>query len=391
MSEAVSHANPSAPATGWLIAPGCDAFWLLSGLWLPLLVVALPEAAWDPIYLGAVLLLWLSHRFASAWVFWLTPEYQPARTRHGSALGLKTLLLLFLTLAWMLIPPSLLPLLPRLGLLVLIDFTLALHHFAAQHFGVLRLYASHSPTPPPSSPKRQADWWFCLGLSVFLVAFAEFLHGVSRLQEQWLNLPIPGVPHSELWLQGGMLLACLWTALHWRHHQHGSLPQQAYLLSIGGLGASAFALPPEQFLAVWTMQHWMVSVGLKSALGNRSASTSGRGHLQQLPALRRGVLWALLTLPLVPLLEFDAVPEAERLTEGWWPWLEQSMTNHYGLMGVVALGFASGWAHYLHDRAAFRMSDPVTRNCLNDLLTPKDQECPLKRNSPWKASVKRRS
>ncbi len=362
-----SHAvaSSSSLSSPWLFTPAWDAFWFHGGLWLPVLVVWLPDSLWSPLYLFLVLTLWLAHRFASAWVFWTTDEFQAVRKAHGPVLLLKTLGLFGGIGAWLLLPGLGVSTLERLAVLLLIDFGLILHHFAAQHFGMLRLYAAAESPPPP----RKQDWHFCLWISVVAVPLAELLQGASLLQDPELPLPVFLVPETLTPLLkglgaaaiGGLVLRAL------RQEPRGKSPRQAYLLGLGVLGGCGFLLPPEQFLAVWTLQHWMVSVGLKSALS--STPEAGKAH-----RWRTVLLLVLLTGPLVPFLEFDGLPGAPRATADWVPWLEALVQEHTWWMVLATCGFASGWAHYLHDRATFRLSDPLTRSSVQRLFQ-KEQQC----------------
>ncbi len=365
-SNAVTlSSSASSSSSPWLFTPSWDSFWFHGGLWLPVLVLLLPDAIWSPLYLFLVLTLWLAHRFASAWVFWTTEEFREVRAQQGRPLLLKSLALLGGIGLWLLFPAEGLSTTARLATLLLIDFGLILHHFAAQHFGMLRLYAASEPAPPP----RKQDWRLCLWIGVVAIPLAELLQGASLLQDPELPLPLIMVP--EAWTTvlkgvgvigvGGVIVRALL-----REPEVGT-PRQAYLLGLGSLGVSAFLLRPEQFLAVWTLQHWMVSVGLKAALS--SNPDTGRGH-----RWRKVAFLSLLTVPLVPLLEFDGLPGAPRATADWIPWLEALAQQHTWWMLLATFGFASGWAHYLHDRATFRMSDPVTRNSVRRLFQ-KEQQC----------------
>src|SRR5437899_1115631 len=154
-----------------------------------------------------------------------------------------------------------------------------------------------------------------------------------------------------------------------------SLPRVLYIIGIAVM--VGIALRPRSlflFLVVWTSQHWILAAGL--------ASQTPRAE----PAPRRGVIrgalhglnirpWAVLlflmvlSVLLLPLFEVEANRQAgtyygERIfgaiatglrTSSWVPML-------------VALGFATGFIHYLLDRSVFRMSDPQVRAAARGLL-----------------------
>ena len=154
-----------------------------------------------------------------------------------------------------------------------------------------------------------------------------------------------------------------------------SLPRVLYIIGIAVM--VGIALRPRSlflFVVVWTSQHWILATGL--------ASQTTRGE----PAPRRGrirgalhglnirpwavvVFLAVVSVLLLPLFEVEANREpgtyyGDRIfgaiatglrTSSWVPML-------------VALGFATGFIHYLLDRSVYRMSDPQVRLAARGLL-----------------------
>jgi hypothetical protein len=123
------------------------------------------------------------------------------------------------------------------------------------------------------------------------------------------------------------------------------------------------------------VQHWSAAMGLASlAASGGVGEPRSRGLRLLAPVNRRGwtVLLALAVVStlLFPVLEVQAVSDdyayADRLFgEAAW-WLRSSPF----VPALLALGFASGFIHYLLDRAAFRFSSPEVRQAARGLLRP---------------------
>ena len=116
-------------------------------------------------------------------------------------------------------------------------------------------------------------------------------------------------------------------------------------------------------------------MGLTSLAASGGAQTSGRTWQRLLaPVNRRG--WAVLlvlaaiSVLLLPVLEVEAVSDeyayADRIFGEVARWLRSSPF----VPALLALGFASGFIHYLLDRAAFRFSSPDVRQAARGLLQP---------------------
>jgi hypothetical protein len=141
----------------------------------------------------------------------------------------------------------------------------------------------------------------------------------------------------------------------------------------------AIALQPRSpflFLVIWSSQHWIVASGLVSRVP-RLEPPPARGRIRHaLHALNsRG--WALVLLVmlasvlLLPLFEVEANwPDSgfyygDRIFGQFAAGLRTSAL----LPALLALGFASGFVHYLLDRSVFRLSDPQVRAAARGLLT----------------------
>ena len=72
-------------------------------------------------------------------------------------------------------------------------------------------------------------------------------------------------------------------------------------------------------------------------------------------------IWALLTIVAVPFLEIDSVDVADGLGADWIPGWQTMLVESSWLTLCLGLAFASGFVHYLMDRAVYRFSDPMLR------------------------------
>src|SRR2546428_286091 len=156
--------------------------------------------------------------------------------------------------------------------------------------------------------------------------------------------------------------------------QRPSLPRVAYVLGVSAMVLFAFlARDPFLFIVLWSVQHWSAAMGLASLAASGGVQAPG-AHWQRLlaPINRRG--WAVLLVLaiastlLLPVMEVQAVSDeyasADRIFGDAARWLRSSPFA----AALLALGFATGFIHYLLDRAAFRFSSPDVRRAARGLL-----------------------
>ncbi len=365
-----SENPPARRATSWVQGPGWDGFWMHSALWLVPLIVLLDQAVWSGLYLLALFGVWIAHRVASAWLVFGTAAYAPLRQRDGVRLRNTLLGIVVAVGSVMFLAERGLPISQGEALLglLLLDFALSLHHYAKQHYGLLQLYRTPDPTGNPDHGRR--DQQFCFFV-VGAVAFAEILHGTSFLQDAgvldsgFLGEGVGTVAGLGMFVVGGGTL--------WRLHKDRSrtLPNRLYLGGFGLLAASAFVVDPILFLMAWTMQHWLANLGLVTALsardGNPSSSEMPLNH-KKLGATLAGLV--LVSVLLAPVLDIEGAVPVEGSPLSVLPELANWLLREPWLGLATVLALSSGFAHYYLDRVAFRMRDPLTRNCARALLNP---------------------
>ena len=372
----------------WIKSPTWDLLWVLNPLWLMPLVFLL---AWghgevrtspvDGLFFALVVPLWLGHRFSSAWLAYATPGYRPLLVSQRLRFVVAPLAIAASCFAVLLLPERVLPmpLAERVVWLAVLDFVLVSHHFAAQHFGLLSLYRMRAGrVSDPAS--RRLDRWYALVVGGGFVVLAEVLAGSVAFQERWIT-PRLGPDGSVLLVEalriGGIALVTILTALVIHAElssRRPSLPRAAYVVSVSAMVLVAFlARDPFLFLVVWSAQHWSAAMGLTSLAasgGDRAPVTGWRRMVE--PINRRGwavlVLLAVLSALLLPALEVEAVSDgyayADRIFGATAVWLRSSSL----VPALLALGFATGFSHYVLDRAAFRFSSPEVRQAARGLL-----------------------
>src|SRR5262249_3715349 len=128
------------------------------------------------------------------------------------------------------------------------------------------------------------------------------------------------------------------------------------------------------FLVIWTWQHWILATGVASQTPSaESAPTSGvvRRYLHRLNVRPWAVVLFLMLVSLVLLPIFEV--EANRETGTYYGdrifgSLAVQLRTSTWLPALLAIGFATGFIHYLLDRSVYRMSDPRVRAAASGLI-----------------------
>src|SRR4029453_470489 len=154
-----------------------------------------------------------------------------------------------------------------------------------------------------------------------------------------------------------------------------SLPRVLYIVGIAVM--VGLALRPRSlflFLVIWTSQHWILATGLGSQTPRAEPTpTSGvvRGVLHGLNIRPWAVVLFLMmvSVALFPLFEVEANQETgtyygDRIFGA----IATQLRTSSWVPARVALGFATGFIHYLLDRSVYRMSDPQVRAAASGLV-----------------------
>ena len=375
-------------SSAWVRGPLWDGFWMLSALWLAPIVLLLvhgysnPESSpLDLLYFGLTALFWIGHRLSSTYLAYCTEAYRPLLREQPIRFIVLPLFVTIGCFALFLPADSSLPWTreQRLIGLAIIDYACVTYHFAAQHFGALSLYRSRADRSACIQTRR-LDRFFALTAGGVLVFVADILAGAVAYQDQWVDRWFPAwIVSAENGIRGGatvalfaitaiMLVAELRTP-RW------SLPRILYIIGLAVM--VGLALRPRSlflFLVIWTSQHWILATGLASQTPSaESAPTTGvvRRYLHRLNARPWAVVVFLMLLSLVFLPIFEV--EANRETGTYYGdrifgSLAVQLRTSTWLPALIALGFATGFIHYLLDRSVYRMSDPQVRAAASGLI-----------------------
>jgi len=359
-----------------------NALWLLPvAWWLSRGDVDPEEGRLDLLYFGLTALFWLGHRVSSTYLAYCTEAYRPLlRTQPVRFLALPLLVTVgcfavFLPAddAWPWTREQ------RLVTLAIVDYVFVTYHFASQHYGALSLYRTRSERTT-CVHTRVIDRMFALGVGGVLVVLADILAGVVAYQDRWEGWVLPewlfeaqdGIRAGAMIVLGVATAAMLFVEIR---APRRSLPRLLYTVGLAGM--VVVALRPRSlflFLVLWTSQHWMLATGLASltpAAEPRPAAGAVRRLLHTVNVRPWAVL-ALLTGSSVMLLPFFEV-EANRQNGTYYGdrifgAIAAGLRTSSWVPALIALGFATGFVHYLLDRSVYRMSDPQVRTAARGLL-----------------------
>jgi len=351
---------------GWIKSPGWDLVWVLNALWLTPLVLWLAHghadartSPVDALYFALTVPLWAGHRISSTWLAYATPGYRPLLRRQWIRFIAAPLAIVVGCFAVVLAPERLLPmpLGERLVWLALVDYAFVSQHFAAQHFGLLSLYRARAGGASDRVTRR-VDWWFSLVVGGGLVVLADALAGAIPSQERWLDPVLSHALTRTLHMGGIVLVSGLTVSM--LAVERRSPQRVAYVLGVSGMALLAFLTrDPFVFVVPWSVQHWSAAMGVSSLAASGGSDRRAWGVLLAL---------AVISVLLLPALEVEAVTDefvyADRIfgAFAWW------LRNASFAPALLAFGFATGFVHYLLDRAAFRFSSPEVRRAARGLL-----------------------
>jgi hypothetical protein len=366
----------------WVGGPLWDLAFLHCALWLlPLaLLLAQNSTALDALYFAITALFWIGHRIGSTWLAYATEAYRPLLRAQPVRFLVVPLVVALGCFALLLPPDAALPWTraQRVIALAIIDYAFNTWHFGAQHFGVLSLYRGRSSA---TKAARRRDRWFALGVGGALIVVADALVGAIAYPEQWLG-PLPALvaahQHTIRFAATALLVAATAAMLlaEWRIR---SLPRVLYILGLAAM--VAVALQPRSlflFLAIWTSQHWILALGLGARVPAAEPVPPRGPFRRALHALNTRpwavlILLMLASLLLLPLFEVEAnwdTPAAIFYGDRIFGAFATALRTSSFVPALLALGFATGFTHYLLDRAVYRFSDPLVRTAASALLAP---------------------
>ncbi len=378
LSRASSH---------WVRNPAWDAVWMLNGLWLAPIVLWLARGddamtgPLDTLYFGITALFWIGHRLSSSWLAYTTEAFRPLLRAQKVRFVWLPLLIAASCFAIMLPPDSSLPLsrAQRVLGLAILDYGFGVYHFAGQHFGALSLYRVRAGRAA-CARTRAMDRLYALGAGGALIFVADVLTGSVAYQDRWIGGWFPDwmVAAQEEIRWSSMTLLFLITAAMLLFELRAARPSLPRVLYVAGLALIvAIALTPRSlfaFLVLWTSQHWILATGLSSRAPSAEPAPE-KGAMRQLLHALNARPWALalllmiLSALLLPVFEVEANRQGgtyygDRLFGA----LASGLRHSTWVPLLVALGFATGFIHYLLDKCVYRMSDPMVRSAMRGLV-----------------------
>lgn len=362
---------------------------MLSALWLAPIVLWLasgyanPESSpLDLLYFGLTALFWLGHRFCSTWLAYCTEAYRPLLRTQPVRFVVLPILITIGCFAFFLPADEALPWTraERLVGLAILDYAWVTWHFASQHFGALSLYRSRAGRAG-CVPTRRFDRFFALIVGGALVFVADALAGAIAYQDHWIDqwfFPAWMVSSQDTIREGATLLLVLVTGMTLfaeLRRARWSGPRVLYIVGIAVM--VGIALQPRSlflFLVVWTSQHWIVATGLASqTMRGEPAPSHGRVraflHGLNIRPWAVVLVMAGVSILLLPFFEVEANRQdgtyyGNRIFGA----IATGLRTSSWVPALVALGFATGFTHYLLDRSVYRMSDPEVRLAARGLL-----------------------
>jgi hypothetical protein len=367
---------------------------MLSALWLAPIVLWLGWGLADPassrldfLYFALTALFWIGHRLCSTYLAYCTEAYRPLLWAQPIRFVVIPVLVTAGCFALFLPSDSALPWTreERLIGLAIIDYACVTYHFAAQHFGALSLYRLRAGRKSCVQTRR-FDRFFALIVGGLLVFVADILAGAVAYQDRWIDSSSVGawIVSAQNGIRiagiGALLIATTLVLFEELRTPQWSLPRVLYIVGIAIMVGLAFR--PRSlflFLVVWTSQHWILATGLASRVaGDEPAPDNGfvRRALHYMNIRPWAILLFLMIISvlLLPIFEVEANRQDGTYYGDWiFGALATQLRTSSWFPALVALGFATGFIHYLLDRSIYRMSDPLVRKAASGLLHGKDK------------------
>jgi hypothetical protein len=268
----------------------------------------------------------------------------------------------------------------RVVAMAVLDYVLVTYHFAAQHFGALSLYRTRAERAGCAQTRR-LDRLFALGVGGGLVFLSDILAGSVAYKDLWIDpwlVPAWLALKQEGIREAAMLVLLVTTALMLVAEARAtrrSLPRVLYILGLAAM--VAVALRPRSlflYLVIWTSQHWILATGLASQTPSGEPAPAS-GTVRRVFHALNARPWAILLVLLVSSVLLLPFFEVEGNREGGTYYGDRifgafaaGLRTSSWVPALVALGFATGFVHYLLDRSVYRMSDHRIRSAACGLL-----------------------
>ena len=374
----------------WVRGPAWDGTWILNALWLLPLALWLAHGHPDPrtspldsFYFGLTALFWIGHRLSSTWLAYCTEAYRPLLRSDPVRFVVLPLLITSACFVVFLPADAALPWsrAERFVAMAVLDYALVTYHFAAQHFGALSLYRMRAERAG-SPHARYLDRLFALGVGGALAFLADILAGSVAYQDRWIgrwDIPAWLASNQTAVRTAGLSVLFLATVIMLIAESRAprrSLPRVLYILGLAAM--IGIALRPRSFslyLVIWTSQHWVLATGLASQTATREPAAERGGVRRALHALNTRpwaflLLFAAISVLLLPFFEVEANwdDEGTYYADRIFGAFSGALRTSAWVPALLAVGFATGFVHYLLDRSVYRMSDPRIRSAARGLL-----------------------
>jgi hypothetical protein len=270
----------------------------------------------------------------------------------------------------------------RVIALAIVDYVFVTHHFAAQHFGALSLYRSRADRAR-CARTRSMDRWFALGVGGVLVLLADVVAGTAAYQDVWMGSSVVAgwiAAHQDVIRLAGLGLLAVVTVgmlLAEVRAERRSLPRVLYVVGLAAM--VVIALQPRSlflFLVIWTSQHWILATGLASQTPSAEPAPVRGGVRRVLHAVNArpwAVLLVFMGISILSLPFFEVEVNGDMGTyysDRIFGAFAEGLRSSSWVPALFALGFATGFVHYILDRCVYRMSDPRVRAAARGLVHP---------------------
>jgi hypothetical protein len=373
----------------WLRNAIWDGFWMQSALWLAPIALWLAYGHADPalspldlLYFGLTALFWIGHRFSSTYLAYCTEAYRPLLRSQPIRFIVLPLAITAGCFAIFLPADDALPWSrqERVIWLAIIDYAFVTYHFAAQHFGALSLYRSRAGRSGCLWTRR-LDRTYSLAIGGLLVLVADTLAGSVAFQHAWIDrwfLPDWVIPAGDdiRFVATAVLIALTATMLFAEMRAtQTSLPRVLYIVGLALMvGIALTPRSPFLFLVIWTSQHWILAVGLTSQTVSREAAPASglirsAFHAVNVRPWAVVLFLAAASILLLPVFEVEANGDGDAFYgDRIFGAIATALRTSSWVPALVALGFASGFIHYLLDRSVYRFSNAQVRAAASGLL-----------------------